>query len=38
LAWLRGLVGTGYVGAGALDRLIVVTDTDAALEACAPTA
>lgn len=36
LEWLRGLVGTGYVGAGALDRLIVVTDVDAALEACAP--
>ena len=36
LAWLRGLVGTGYVGAGALDRLIVATGVDEALEACAP--
>lgn len=38
LAWLRGLVDTGYVGTGALDRLIVVADVDAALEACAPLA
>ncbi len=36
LTWLRGLVDTGYVGAGALDRLIVVTDVAAALDACAP--
>lgn len=36
LAWLRGLVGTGYVGAGALDRLIVATDVAEALDACAP--
>jgi uncharacterized protein (TIGR00730 family) len=36
LAWLRGLVDTGYVGAGALDRLIVTSDVAAALEACAP--
>ncbi|MET0456768.1 MAG: TIGR00730 family Rossman fold protein [Mycobacterium sp.] len=36
LTWLRGLQDTGYVGAGALDRLIVVADVDAALEACAP--
>ncbi len=25
LSWLRGLVDTGYVGAGALDRLVVVS-------------
>lgn len=36
LAWLHGLVGTGYVGAGAMDRLIVVSDVEAALGACAP--
>ncbi|KGI69387.1 TIGR00730 family Rossman fold protein [Mycolicibacterium rufum] len=36
LAWLRGLVGSGYVGEGALERLIVVDDVDAALAACAP--
>ena len=36
LAWLRSLVGTGYVGAGALDRLIVATEVDEALDACAP--
>ena len=36
LTWLRGLAETGYVGAGALDRLIVVTDVDAALDSCAP--
>jgi len=36
LVWLRGLVGTGYVGTGALDRLIVVTDVREALDACAP--
>ena len=36
LAWLRGLVGTGYVGTGALDRLIVATDVGEALDACAP--
>jgi hypothetical protein len=38
LAWLRGLVDTGYVGAGALDRLIVVADVQAALQACGPSA
>jgi predicted Rossmann-fold nucleotide-binding protein len=38
LAWLRGLVDTGYVGAGALGRLIVVADVQAAVEACAPSA
>lgn len=36
LAWLRGLLDTGYVGAGALDRLIVVADVSAAMAACAP--
>jgi uncharacterized protein (TIGR00730 family) len=36
LAWLRGVVGTGYVGAGAMDRLTVVTDVAAAMDACAP--
>ncbi|WP_041782151.1 TIGR00730 family Rossman fold protein [Mycolicibacterium chubuense] len=36
LAWLRGLVGTGYVAEEALRRLIVVDDVDAALTACAP--
>ena len=36
LAWLRSLVGTGYVGAGAMDRLTVVSDVQAALAACAP--
>ncbi|WP_235892381.1 TIGR00730 family Rossman fold protein [Mycolicibacterium hodleri] len=36
LEWLRGLVGTGYVGVGAMDRLIVVSDVGAALDACAP--
>ncbi|WP_293241678.1 TIGR00730 family Rossman fold protein [Mycolicibacterium sp.] len=36
LEWLRGLVGSGYVGAGAMDRLIVVSDVEAALDACAP--
>ena len=35
LAWLRGLVGTGYVSDGAMRRLIVVGDVDAALTACA---
>ena len=36
LAWLRGLVDSGYVGAGAMDRLVVATDVGAALDACAP--
>ena len=36
LAWLRGLVGTGYVGAGAMERLVVVAEVEAALAACAP--
>ena len=35
LAWMRGLVGTGYVSDEAMRRLIVVGDVDAALTACA---
>lgn len=38
LTWLRGLVGTGYVGAGAMERLVVVDDIEAALAACGPVA
>jgi uncharacterized protein (TIGR00730 family) len=38
LAWLRGLVDTGFVGPRAMDRLIVAADVDTALEACAPQA
>jgi uncharacterized protein (TIGR00730 family) len=36
LAWLRGLVEPGYASRAALDRLVVVDDVDAALNACAP--
>jgi uncharacterized protein (TIGR00730 family) len=36
MVWLRGLVESGYVGSGALDRLVVVVDVDAAIAACAP--
>ncbi|CAA0122698.1 Cytokinin riboside 5'-monophosphate phosphoribohydrolase [Mycolicibacterium vanbaalenii] len=36
LDWLRGLVDSGYVAEGALRRLVVVDDVDAALAACAP--
>ena len=36
LAWLRGLVGTGYVTEDAMRCLTVVNDVDAALAACAP--
>ena len=36
LAWLHGLVDSGYVARGALDRLIVVGDLDEAMKACAP--
>jgi uncharacterized protein (TIGR00730 family) len=36
LAWLRGLVESGYVATAALDRLVIVGDVDAALAACAP--
>jgi uncharacterized protein (TIGR00730 family) len=35
-AWLAGLVDTGYVGAAAMDRLLVVRDVEAALDLCAP--
>jgi predicted Rossmann-fold nucleotide-binding protein len=36
LTWLHGLVDSGYVGEGALDRLVVVNDVDAAMAVCAP--
>jgi predicted Rossmann-fold nucleotide-binding protein len=36
LAWLSGLVDSGYVAKGALDRLVVVDDVDAAMAVCAP--
>lgn len=36
LTWVRGLAESGYVSPGALDRLIVVDEVDAALDACAP--
>lgn len=36
LAWLRGLVDTGYVADDALGRLVVTDDVDAALTACGP--
>jgi uncharacterized protein (TIGR00730 family) len=36
LTWLRGLIDTGYVGDAAMDRMIVVGDTQAAMAACAP--
>jgi uncharacterized protein (TIGR00730 family) len=36
LAWLHGLVDTGYVAEVAFDRLIVVDDVEAAMEVCAP--
>jgi uncharacterized protein (TIGR00730 family) len=35
-AWLDGLIGSGYVAPTALDRLLVVTDVDVALDLCAP--
>lgn len=35
-AWLYGLIDTGYVSEAALDRLIVVDEVNAALEACTP--
>jgi uncharacterized protein (TIGR00730 family) len=35
-AWLCGLVDSGYVSEAALDRLIVVDNIQAALDACAP--
>ena len=34
--WLAGLVPTGFVAQGALDRLLVTTDVAAALAACSP--
>jgi uncharacterized protein (TIGR00730 family) len=37
LAWLCGLVGSGYVSQTALDRLVLVVDVDDAMAACAPT-
>jgi uncharacterized protein (TIGR00730 family) len=36
LAWLHGLVDSGYVAESALDRLVVVDDVDAALAVCTP--
>jgi uncharacterized protein (TIGR00730 family) len=36
LAWLDGLVDSGYVNPVALDRLLVVRDVDVALDLCAP--
>ena len=36
LAWVRGLVESGYVSPGALDRLVVVDEIEAAMAACAP--
>ncbi len=36
LAWLAGLVDTGYVASAALDRMPVVRDVKAALDLCAP--
>jgi uncharacterized protein (TIGR00730 family) len=36
LTWLRGLVASGYVSQGALDRLIVADDVEVAMAACAP--
>jgi uncharacterized protein (TIGR00730 family) len=36
LAWLYGLVDSGYVSTKAMDRLVVVDDLNAALDACAP--
>jgi uncharacterized protein (TIGR00730 family) len=36
LAWLNGLVDSGYVTSGALDRLVVVSDVEAAMAACTP--
>ncbi len=36
LTWLRGLIDSGYVTQGALDRLVVVEDLDSALGACEP--
>lgn len=35
-AWLYGMIDSGYVSQGALDRLVVVDEVDAALTACGP--
>jgi uncharacterized protein (TIGR00730 family) len=35
-AWLEGLVETGYVHPGALERIVAVRDVEAALALCAP--
>jgi uncharacterized protein (TIGR00730 family) len=34
--WLYGLVDSGYISQGAMDRLVVVDKVSAAVEACAP--
>jgi uncharacterized protein (TIGR00730 family) len=34
--WLDGLIGSGYVAQGAMDRLLVVADVEAALDLCVP--
>jgi len=36
LTWVRGLIDSGYVTQGALDRLVVVENIDTALGACEP--
>lgn len=36
LAWVRGLVDSGYVAPGALDRLVVVDELDAAINRVRP--
>ncbi len=36
LTWLAGLVDAGYVSTGAMDRMPVVRDVDAALDLCGP--
>ncbi len=38
LAWLYGLIDSGYVAQAAMDRLVVVDDVDAAISVCAPAA
>lgn len=37
LTWLRGLVESGFASQYSLDRITVVSDVDAAVDACAPT-
>lgn len=37
LTWLRGLVESGFASQRSLDRITVVTEVEAALDACAPT-